>query len=538
MTSADSPRDIDVTPATEVEEQMVPTPAEDAPAAAAAEVETVDPSDASEPESPHEDAPAQSSSSPDVPAEEPPAEPSAAEPAAKTPRPRAPKPRAPKPGAFAPATPAVVAAHSTHPVKVPVVDEVTAEMLAEAEAFGSIDGDNVVVTIGDQAIEVGPAVGDDPLKPFASAYYELKTSIERFHARLGSAELSVKDIDDALSATSASLATPAVVGDIVALRTRWTEVEAEATQTRERIQAERRAARDAALAAREEIVVQAEALAAKPEDQVHWKNDTESLRSLLDAWKEAQRSGARVPKEAERALWRRFTHARSSFEKARKHHFSQLDRDNAQVADHKEALVARAEALQTSTDWDSTARAFRDLMNEWRQAGRGRRSVDDALWRRFQTAQDAFFETRRSAAEAEDEALAGNVEAKEAIVVEAEALLPITDLRNAKRALRSLQDRFEAAGRVPRADAARLAKRIGAVEKAVRDGEDAEWHSSNPELEARVSGAAAQLHAAIADLEKDLEKATAAGDKRRIKQAEEALSARKAWLKQIENVQR
>ncbi|WP_447410717.1 DUF349 domain-containing protein, partial [Clostridium perfringens] len=85
-----------------------------------------------------------------------------------------------------------------------------------------------------------------------------------------------------------------------------------------------------------------------------------ALRALLDAWKEAQRSGARVPKEAERALWRRFTHARSSFEKARKHHFAQLDRDNAAVADRKEELVARAESLQTSTDWDYTARAFRD----------------------------------------------------------------------------------------------------------------------------------------------------------------------------------
>ncbi|WP_084126595.1 DUF349 domain-containing protein [Demequina sp. NBRC 110054] len=522
MTSADRPADIDATPTPETEPELVveadTTPEEGADAAPAEALADAAPA-ADEAEAPAE-------------AEKP------APKAAAKPKPKpAPKPRAPKPGSFAPATPAVVAAHTTHPVKVPVVDEVTAEMLEAAEAFGSVDGEAVLVAIESDKVEVGPAKGEDPLKPYAVAYYELKASIERFHARLSSAELSVKDIDEALASTGEGLATPVVVGDIPALRTRWVEVEKEATEARDRIQAERRAAREAALAAREEIVVQAEALADKPQDQVHWKNDTETLRSLLDGWKEAQRNGARVPKEAERALWRRFTHARSSFEKARKHHFAELDRENATVAERKEALVARAEALQSSTDWDSTARAFRDLMNDWRNAGRGRRSVDDALWRRFQTAQDGFFEARRAASDAEDEALSGNVEEKEAIVVEAEALMPITDLRTAKRALRSIQDRYEAAGRVPRGDAARLAKRIGVVEKAVRDAEDAEWHSSNPELEARVSGATAQLHAAIADLEKDLEKATAAGDKRKIKQAEEALAARKAWLKQIESVQ-
>ena len=109
--------------------------------------------------------------------------------------------------------------------------------------------------------------------------------------------------------------------------------------------------------AREVLVAEAEKLAAKPLNQVHWKNDTARMRELLDEWKEAQRSGARMAKEAEREMWARFTKARSSFEKARKVHFAQLDKENAAVAGTKEELVARAEALATSTDWDATARA-------------------------------------------------------------------------------------------------------------------------------------------------------------------------------------
>ncbi|WP_144276171.1 DUF349 domain-containing protein [Demequina sp. NBRC 110053] len=442
----------------------------------------------------------------------------------------------PKPAPPKGASPAVIAAHATHPVKVPIAADVSEDELKAAAQFGAVADDTVTVTDGDATHEVGPATGDDPLAPYVKAYFELRASVERFRARLESAELSPKDIDESLASLTASLSEPKVVGDLPALRERFEKVSAEATEVRERIQEERRAARAEALAKREAIVTSAEEIAARDESQVHWKNDTATLRALLDDWKEAQRSLARIPKEQEKALWKRFTTARSSFEKARKHHFSELDKSNAGVATRKEQLVAQAERLAETTDWDRGARGFRDLMNEWKSAGRGRRSVDDALWKRFQTAQDSFFEARRSASDAEDAALAENVAPKEAAVVEAEALLPITDLSAAKQALRAAQDRFEAAGRVPRGDVARLNKRMSAVEQAVRDAEDKEWTSRNPELEARATGAAAQLQSAIAELEDDLAAAKSSGDKRKVKEAEEALKARRSWLEQIQGV--
>ncbi len=465
-----------------------------------------------------------------------PKKPEAKSPTPVAPKPRAPKPGAPKPGSFAKPSPAEVAAHKTHPVKVPVVLEVTPEQIAAAAAFGEVDKDVVYVKDGDARHKVGPAQAEEPLEPYCKAYYELEASIERFHARLSGADLSPKAIDENLETLSGSLAEPTVVGDLAALRTRFETVQTEAHEARERIAAERKAAKEAAIEAREVIVATAEAIAAKPEKSVHWKNDTAELRDLLDAWKEAQKSGARIPKEAERALWKRFTHARSSFEKARKHHFAQLDKDNSEVAARKEALAAKAESLADSKDWDKTARAFKDLMGEWKTAGRGRRSVDDALWKRFQAAQDAFFEAKRQVGEAEEAALAENVPAKEAVVVEAEALLPVKDLKQAKSTLRSLQDKFEAAGHVPRADAGRLTARMGAVEKAVREADEAAWTSRNPEIEARATGAAAQLHSAIAELESEIADAKAAKKTGDVKRLEEALSARKAWLAQIEGV--
>lgn len=446
-------------------------------------------------------------------------------------------PAKPRPIPRAP-SPSQLAAHGSHPVRVPVVDEITDAQIAAASAFGKVDGENVVLVDGDATVVVGPAQGDNPVAPYAKAFIEFAASVERFHARLVGAELSPKDIESALTGLRESAANPTFVGNIAALRARLSIVEAEATEVVEKVRAERAAARAEALAARQQIVETAEALAAKPVEKVHWKNDTAQMRDLLDTWKVAQKSGARIGKDAEKELWQRFTHARSAFEKARKHHFAQLDKENSAVANAKETLVARAEELQTSTDWDATAREFKQLMDKWKAAGRGRRGTDDALWTRFHGAQEAFFNARRAAADAEEAVLAQNVAPKEALVKEAEALLPIKDVKAAKQALRSIQDRFEAAGEVPRADSLRLTKRIGAVERAVRDADQHAWSARNPEIEARATGAAAQLHAAIADLESQLAAAKASKNEKKAKELHESLEARKAWLKQIEAVAR
>lgn len=439
-----------------------------------------------------------------------------------------PRPQAP--------SPAILAAHTNHPVRIPLADDISAEAIASASAFGAVEGDQVIVIDGDTRTPVGPATGDEPIAQYAKAFIELAASVERFHARLVGAELSPKDIDESLKGLRSSLETPTVVGNLAALRARFSIVEAEANEVAERVRAERAAAREEAAQAREVIVTQAEELAAKPVAQVHWKNDTTRMRDLLEDWKEAQHTGARMAKEAERALWKRFTHARSTFEKARKTHFAQLDKENSSVAGAKEDLVARAEALATSTDWDSTARQFKQLMDQWRTAGRGRRTVDDALWARFQAAQEGFFTARRAVSEQEEQALASNLPAKESALKDAEALLPIKDLRAAKRDLRVIQDRFDGAGEVPRGDAQKLIRRMSAVEKAIREADQSAWTTRNPEIEARATGAAAQLHAAIAELEQQLADAKAAKNTRKVKEFTESLAARKAWLKQIEAV--
>ena len=395
------------------------------------------------------------------------------------------------------------------------------------------------VYVREQAGEraVGQYPGADPADAIAfyvRRFADLNAKVELFRTRLAATDLSIREMDTTLEHLAEELAEPAAVGDLDGLRARHTELVELAASRREVIAAERAAAKEAATRAREEIVEAAEAVAGTDPSKMQWRPAGEKLRTLLDQWKDAQRSGPRIDKATEDALWKRFSHARSSFDRERRRFFAELEKQNAQAKAEKEALVAEAEALATSTDWGATSAAYRDLMTRWKAAGRASRKDDDALWARFRAAQDAFFTARNAHHERTDAEYSANLEEKLAILTEAEKLVPARDPKAARAALRDIVDRWERAGKVPRSEVQRVEARMRAVEQAVRDAEREQWQRTNPETRARAEGAAAQLVAAIAGLEKDLEAARDAGDERTVTELQAALDARRAWLEQVE----
>lgn len=408
---------------------------------------------------------------------------------------------------------------------------------AEAARWGRVDEDGSVY-VREAAGErlVGQYAGDaaDALAFYVQRYWDLMTKVVLFEARLGAADLSGKEIDSTIASLDADLTEPAAVGDLDSLRARVNGLREIAAARRAAVEAERAAAKKAALEARTAIVEAAEKIAATDPARIQWRPSGERFQELLAEWKEAQRKGPRLDRPTEDSLWKRFSAARSTFDRERHRYFAELEKSNAAAKAAKEALVAEAEKLATSTDWGATAGAYRDLMTRWKAAGRAARKDDDALWARFRAAQDAFFEARNSANQKIDEEYGANLEVKLAILEEAEKLVPVTDLAAAKVTLRELQERWEKAGKVPRADVQRVEGRMHAVEQAVRDAEQIQWRRTNPETRARAEGAAAQLHAAIASLEDELAAATAKGNKKAIAEVEAALAARRAWLEQVE----
>lgn len=407
---------------------------------------------------------------------------------------------------------------------------------AQSVEFGYTDAEgNVWVRDGEESRIVGAypeGVPEDPFSLYSRRYEDLVATVSLFEARLP--QLSARDLDSTLKSLRKQTREPAAIGDLPGLRER---VEALATRVETRkaeLKEERAAAKKEALAERTKIVEDAEAIAAQPAERTQWKNSGASLRELLDQWKAAQRRGPRLDKTEEDALWKRFSAARTAFDRGRRQYFSALDARQAEAKSTKERLIKEAEALQDSTDWRETTGKYRALMDQWKAAGRASRKEDDALWARFRAAQQVFFDQRRSHDAAVDEEFSANLTKKEELAVRAEALIPITDVETAKRDLRAIQDEWEDVGPVPSRAVSRIEGRLRAVERELREAENREWQRSDPETRARAEGMLAQLQASIAELTEAKAAAEAAGDTKVAEETEKALNVKILWLEQIQ----
>ena len=402
--------------------------------------------------------------------------------------------------------------------------------------YGRVDESGTVfVKTPDGEREVGSYPGAsaaEALGYFTRKYDELLASADLLLQRVTHTDLSAREGSDGLAKLREQTTDARVVGDLSVLDARITEIAAAVDAKKATEGLERTAAREAGKAKREELVLEAEKIAGQPEAKIQWKTSGTRMRALLDEWKSLQRSGPKLDRESETALWQRFSAARNSFDKARRVYFAQLEDTQSEARATKEQLVKEAEVLATSKDWSATASAFKRLMDRWREAGRTSRSDDDALWARFKTAQDSFFHAKDEIVAAENEEFKANLVVKEALLAEADSLLPVTDIEAAKSSLRVIQEKWERAGKVPRPDVERLEKGMRRVEQAVRDKDEKRWASSNPEAAARAQSLVDQLETAVKGLRKDLERAEASGNAKKIADARSSLQAREQWLAQ------
>ncbi|WP_432191724.1 DUF349 domain-containing protein [Streptomyces sp. bgisy027] len=365
---------------------------------------------------------------------------------------------------------------------------------------------------------------EEALAYFERKYEGLVVEIGLLEKRVKTTDLSAKDAQTAIDHIREQVDAHHVVGDLAALRTRLDKLVETVDKRREERKQQRAKQSDEARHAKEALVVEAEGLAQS--DQ--WRAAGERLRALVDTWKGLPR----LDRKSDDELWHRFSHARSAFSKRRKAHFAQLDAQREEARKTKERLVSEAEALSGSTDWGPTAARYRELMSEWKAAGRAQREHEDDLWNRFRGAQDIFFAARSSVFAERDAEQAENLKLKEELAGEAEKLLPIGDLKGARAAFRSINERWEAIGHVPRDARPKVEGRMHAVERALQDAEESEWRRTNPEARARAEGLTGQLQAAVDKLKGQIEQARAQGNNAKADKLERELEGRQALLDQ------
>ena len=390
-------------------------------------------------------------------------------------------------------------------------------------AFGRIDADgNVFVKTADGERPVGSWQAGTPeegLAHFVRRYDDLVTEVNLVEARMSSGAADAAHSLTTIKRLHASLPEAHVVGDIDGLAARLEKLTSVATEKADAARAARDVARTEALAAKTALVTEAEALAA---ESTSWKASGDRFKAILDEWKAIQG----VDRKADGELWKRFATARDTFTRRRGAHFATLDASRKQAQGRKDELVAEAETLSTSTEWNATANRLKELMTDWKAAPRASKEVEQKLWDRFRAAQDTFFTHRSEVFAARDAESRGAIERRQELLTLAEALDIDGDPKSAQAAMRDIQAKWHDSGRVSRDAAAGLDRRLHAVDDKIRQAMDVAWRRPEPS----ASPLLLQMRAQVAEAEEKLARAKTAGDAKRIREAEQALAGKKQFL--------
>jgi hypothetical protein len=397
-------------------------------------------------------------------------------------------------------------------------------------SFGRVDADGTVyvrTTSGERAVgQIPDATAEEAMAFYVKRYEALELEVSLLVRRIRGGNLSPDDAGKAIRTVRESVETANAVGDLDGLLARLQALDPLLTEQRAARKAERARQQQETLEAKERFVAEAERLSQSND----WRGGVNRFRTLLEQWKQLPR----LDRATDDALWHRFSSARTTYTRRRKAQFAQQAERRDAARATKERIIAEAEQLATSTDWGPTTGSFRELMSQWKAAGPAPREVEEELWQRFRGIQDQFFSAKQQALSAQDAEFKENQVAKEALLDEAEKVLPIRDIDAAKAAYRELLDQWTEIGKVPRDAMRPLDNRLRKLETAIRDAEEDRWRRTNPEARARAEDTAAKLESQIAALEERATKAEARGDQRAAREATESANTYREWLTQAQ----
>jgi len=410
-------------------------------------------------------------------------------------------------------------------------------LIGDPSAFGRVAEDGTVyvrTSQGEKAVGSYPGkTPEEALSYFVRKFELLAAEVALLAARIKSGALVPSDAYAAVKKLREQVKELNGVGDLEALAVSVEQIEPLIEGHREAYEAKKVAENAAKEARRQQIIVEKEKIVAEAESLAlseSWKSTGDRLKTLLEEWKAAPR----LDKKADADLWKRFSSSRNKFDKRRRTHFAALEATQSVVADAKKAIVEEAEKLATSTEWVPTAKRYKVLMDQWKVAGRGKKNNDAKLWSRFKGAQDQFFAAKNADLEKRDLTMATNLAKREELLTLIEAVLPISDVKQARKELNEHLRAWEKIGMTHRDKRAAMDARVAVVEATVKESEAEVWRKTDPAAKKRAQEVVAQLTESIANYEKAAAKYTASGNEKKSTEAAESAAARKVWLAEAE----
>lgn len=396
--------------------------------------------------------------------------------------------------------------------------------------LGRVSTDGIVeVRLHDEWISVGAypdAPAEEALAHFVRKFEDFEAQVKITEQRF-KAKAPVKDLTRSLEKLRKESAEPHGVGDYVSLRARLDALEADLQTLASQQAVEHEAAVEASRLKRQEIVAEIEALAGKPVASIRWKDVQPTINDLFERWKAEQQNGPRIPRAEADELWKRFRNARNSLDRARRAHFQERDKATKESKSIKRELIEKAQAL--APKGADGIGAYRALLDEWKKAPRGPRSVDEQLWHQFKAAGDVLYQAKSSVAAAEDEANRENGVAKKQLLDEFKDVTQMQDFRAASERLRQFHERFRKIGPVPRDMVKTIDSAVRGLEAHVKKLETDHWDKTNPEKQARSESFLGQIDQQIEQLERELAEAEQSGSTDRARSLQEELETKRTW---------
>ena len=185
-----------------------------------------------------------------------------------------------------------------------------------------------------------------------------------------------------------------------------------------------------------------------------WETKTQEVIALQNKWKTI----GFAPQKMNVKIFERFRKACDEFFKKKGEFFKLLKEGMNANLEKKKALCEKAESLKDSTEWKETAEILTKLQKEWKTIGPVSKKYSDAVWKRFITACDYFFEQKGKATSSQRSVEQENLEKKKAIIARLTAIDETTDADEASKEVRELMKEWNGIGHVPFKEKDRLYK--------------------------------------------------------------------------------
>lgn len=176
-----------------------------------------------------------------------------------------------------------------------------------------------------------------------------------------------------------------------------------------------------------------------------WESKTQEVIALQNKWKTI----GFAPQKMNVKIFERFRKACDEFFRRKGEFFKSLKEGMNENLEKKRALCEKAEALKNSTDWKATADELTKLQKEWKTIGPVAKKYSDAVWKRFISACDYFFEQKNKATSSQRSVEQENLEQKKAIIEKLNAIDDQMDTEEATQLVRDLMKEWNGVGHVP-----------------------------------------------------------------------------------------